>query len=94
MANYLTKKQKEEIFAEYGGSSSNTGSTEAQIALFTHRIKGLSDHLQKNKKDHSCRRTLLTLVGKRKRLLFYLAKKDILKYRALIEKLGIRNVRK
>ncbi len=94
MAIYLTKEKTEEIFNEYGGASSNTGSTEGQIALFTYRIKSLSDHLQKNKKDHSCRRTLLTLVGKRKRLLFYLAKKDIVKYRVLIEKLGIRNVRK
>ncbi|MFK7809810.1 MAG: 30S ribosomal protein S15 [Saprospiraceae bacterium] len=94
MAIYLTNEKVEEIFKEYGGSASNTGSTEGQIALFTYRIKELSDHLQRNKKDHSCRRTLLTLVGKRKRLLFYLAKKDIMKYRALIEKLEIRNVRK
>jgi len=94
MAIYLTKEKTEEIFKEYGGSESNTGSTEGQIALFTYRIQGLSDHLQLNKKDHSCRRTLLTLVGKRKRLLNYLAKKDITKYRAIIEKLGIRSVRK
>ena len=83
-------EKKEEIFAEYGGNANNSGSTEGQIALFTYRIKGLSDHLQKNKKDHSCRRTLLSLVGKRKRLLRYLASKDIVKYRELIEKLGIR----
>ncbi|MEL6864586.1 MAG: 30S ribosomal protein S15 [Bacteroidota bacterium] len=90
MAQYLTKEKKEEIFKEYGGAEGNTGSTEGQIALFTYRIKSLSQHLQDNKKDHSCRRTLLTLVGKRKRLLTYLANKDIVKYRALIEKLGIR----
>ena len=90
MPNYLTKEQKEEIFEEYGGSKDNSGSTEAQIALFTRRIQGLSEHLKDNRKDHSCRRTLLGLVGKRKRLLQYLAKKDIQKYRALIEKLGIR----
>lgn len=90
MAVYLTKEKKEEIFKEYGGSENNSGSTEAQIALFTYRIQSLSQHLQTNKKDHSCRRTLLTLVGKRKRLLQYLAKKDITKYRSLIEKLGIR----
>ncbi len=90
MAIYLTKEKTEEIFKEHGGSESNTGSTEGQIALFTFRIKGLSDHLQSNKKDHSCRRTLLTLVGKRRRLLQYLSRKDINKYRALIEKLGIR----
>ena len=90
MAVYLTKEKKEEIFKEYGGSEKNTGSTEAQVALFTYRIKQLSEHLKENRKDHSCRRTLLTLVGKRKRLLQYLAKKDIQKYRDLIEKLGIR----
>ncbi len=90
MAVYLTKEKKEEIFKEYGGSENNTGSTEAQIALFTYRIKMLSDHLQRNKKDHSCRRTLLSLVGKRKSLLQYLMKKDIQKYRDLIQKLGIR----
>jgi len=90
MATYLTKEKREELFKEFGGSEKNSGSTEGQIALFTYRIKSLSQHLQQNKKDHSCRRTLLTLVGKRKRLLQYLAKKDIAKYRALIEKLGIR----
>lgn len=90
MANYLTKEEIAKIFAEHGGNEKNSGSTEGQIALFTHRIKGLSDHLQNNKKDHSCRRTLLTLVGKRKRLLKYLASKDIAKYRTLIEQLGIR----
>ncbi len=94
MANYLTKEKQAEIFKEYGGSEGNSGSTEAQIALFTHRIKGLSEHLKVNRKDHSCRRTLLTLVGKRKRLLQYLADKDIERYRALISKLGIRNIRK
>ena len=90
MAVYLTKEKREEIFKEYGGSEKNSGSTEAQIALFTYRIQELSGHLKTNRKDHSCRRTLLTLVGKRKRLLQYLAKKDIQKYRDLIEKLGIR----
>lgn len=90
MAEYLAKEKIEEIFAEYGGSAKNTGSIEGQIALFTFRIKELSKHLEENRKDHSCRRTLLTLVGKRKRLLVYLGKKDITKYRALIEKLGIR----
>lgn len=90
MAVYLTKEKTEEIFKEYGGSEKNSGSTEGQVALFTYRIQSLSEHLQQNKKDHSCRRTLLTLVGKRRRLLKYLAKKDITKYRSLIEKLGIR----
>jgi len=90
MAEYLTKAKVEEIFSEYGNGPKDTGSTEGQVALFTYRIKSLSDHLQTNKKDHACRRTLLTLVGKRKRLLQYLAKRDINKYRSLIEKLGIR----
>ncbi len=90
MPEYLSKDKVADIFKEYGGAEGNTGSTEGQIALFTYRIKGLSEHLQRNKKDHSCRRTLLSLVGKRKRLLQYLAKKDITKYRQLIEKLGIR----
>ncbi len=90
MPVYLTKEKTQEIFKKHGGSESNTGSTEGQVALFTFRIQKLSEHLQTNKKDHSCRRTLLTLVGKRKRLLTYLAKKDIAKYRTLIDELGIR----
>ncbi len=90
MAIYLTKEKKQEIFAEYGGNANNTGSTEGQVALFTYRINSLSAHLRENKKDHSCRRTLLTLVGKRRKLLAYLASKDIVKYRELIAKLGIR----
>jgi small subunit ribosomal protein S15 len=90
MSNYLPPEKIQEIFAEYGGSATNTGSSEGQVALFTYRIKSLSEHLHRNKKDTSCRRTLLTLVGKRKRLLNYIASKDIQKYRDLIEKLGIR----
>ena len=91
MAEYLSKEKVEEIFQEHGGNAKNTGSTEGQVALFTFRIQELSKHLQSNRKDYSCKRTLLTLVGKRRRLLRYLSKKDIVKYRALIEKLGIRN---
>ena len=91
MAIYLPKEKMEEIFQQYGGSAKNTGSTEGQVALFTYRIQELTKHLHKNHKDHSCRRTLLSLVGKRRRLLSYLAKKDIVGYRVLIEKLGIRN---
>ncbi len=90
MAEYLSKDKIDEIFAEYGGDAKNTGSTEGQIALFSYRIKSLSEHLKINRKDHACRRTLIALVGKRKRLLNYLMKKDIEKYRELIEKLGIR----
>ncbi len=90
MATYITKEKKEEIFKEYGGNSNNSGSIEAQIALFTFRIAGLTEHLKDNKKDHSSRRALLTLVGKRKRLLTYLMNKDIIRYREIIEKLQIR----
>lgn len=90
MPTYLTLEKKQEIFSEFGGAASNTGSTEAQVALFTYRIQALSAHLRENKKDHSCRRALLKLVGKRRRLLQYLADNDINKYRELIDQLGIR----
>ncbi|MCB9035132.1 MAG: 30S ribosomal protein S15 [Lewinellaceae bacterium] len=90
MSEYLTKEKKEEIFKEYGGSEKNTGSTEGQIALFTYRVQQMSEHLKANPKDHSCRKALLSLVGKRKRLLGYLQQTDLQKYRELIDKLGIR----
>ncbi|MBK8346518.1 MAG: 30S ribosomal protein S15 [Saprospiraceae bacterium] len=90
MSVYLSEEKKNEIFAEYGGSATNTGSIEGQIALFTYRIKSLSEHLKDNKHDNSCKRSMLSLVGKRKRLLKYLMSKDIQGYRNLIEKLGIR----
>lgn len=90
MAVYLSKEKKAELFQEYAGGENNTGSVEGQVALFTYRIKGLSEHLKDNRKDHSCRRSLLSLVGQRKRLLKYLERKDIQRYRAIIEKLGIR----
>ena len=90
MAIYLTAQKKKDIFTEFGGKASNTGSTESQVALMTHRINELSKHLQSNNKDNSCRRALLTMVGQRKRLLHYLMQKDIQRYREIIEKLGIR----
>ncbi len=90
MAVYLSKEKKDEIFREYGGSEKNTGSTEGQIALFTYRIQELSEHLKRHRKDHASRKALLTLVGRRKRMLQYLASKDLDGYRALIEKLGLR----
>ena len=90
MAIYLPKEKRAEIYKEYGGSETNSGSTEAQIALFTFRVKMLSEHLQTNHKDHAARKALLSLVGKRRRLLRYLSNKDINKYRELIAKLGIR----
>jgi len=90
MANYLTHERKVDIIKQFGGSENNTGSAEAQIALITERIAGLSAHLRENSKDQSCRRSLLRLVGHRKQLLQYLYRKDIEKYRHLIETLGIR----
>jgi small subunit ribosomal protein S15 len=90
MSAYLTLEKKQEIFTQFGGTPTNTGTPESQIALFTNRIEGLSAHLQKNKNDHSCRRSLLSLVGKRKRLLNYLSHKDIVKYRELLDRLGLR----
>lgn len=86
----ITKEKKQDIINKYGGSEDNTGSTEAQIAIFTARINDLTDHLKENEKDHSSRRGLLKMVGKRRRLLNYLRKKDIEKYRELISDLGIR----
>jgi small subunit ribosomal protein S15 len=87
---YLTKEGKEDIFKKYGSSEKNTGSTEGQIALFTHRINHLSSHLKKNHKDFNTERSLVKLVGKRRSLLDYLKKKDINRYRELIKELGIR----
>ena len=87
---YLTTEKKKEIFKRYGSSETNTGSTEGQIALFTHRINHLSSHLKKNHKDYNTERSLVKLVGKRRRLLDYLRKKDINKYRELIKELNIR----
>lgn len=86
----LTKEQKSEIVSQYGAHEKNTGSTEAQIALLTERIKYLTEHFKEHKKDHDSRRGLLQLVGQRKRLLRYLAQKDLDKYRSLIKQLGIR----
>lgn len=86
----ITKEQKKEIITTFGGSEGNSGSTEAQIAIMTSRIKDMTEHLKENKKDHASRRGLLMLVGKRRRLLNYLMKKDIEKYRSLIKELGIR----
>ncbi len=89
---HLNSEQKKEVFAKYGASNTDTGSPESQIALFSLRIKHLTAHLQKNRKDHSSTRALKKLVGKRRALLDYLIKKDISRYRAIIakEELGIR----
>jgi small subunit ribosomal protein S15 len=87
---YLTAEKKKEFFKEFGKSEFDTGSSEGQIALFTYRIKHLTDHLKENKKDHRTERSLVLLVGKRRKLLDYLKKKDIERYREIIKKLGLR----
>ena len=81
---------KKEIIAKYGTKPGDTGSPEVQIALMTRRINDLTEHLKTHKHDHHSRRGLLLLVGQRRRLLDYLIKVDISRYRAIIEKLGIR----
>lgn len=87
---YLTKEKKEEIFAEYGKNAQDTGSIEAQIALFTYRIQHLTELMKKNKKDQVSERALVAMVGKRRRLLDYLKDVDIERYRAIIKKLNLR----
>ncbi len=87
---YLTSEVKADIFKKHGGSEKNTGSTEGQIALFTHRINHLTQHLKQNPKDFNTERALVRLVGKRRSLLDYLKRKDIEKYRELIKELNIR----
>lgn len=86
----LTKETKKEIFKEFGGSETNTGSVEGQIAMLTHRINHISGHLREHRKDHSSTRSLYKMVGQRKRLLKYLSQKDINRYRAILEQLNLR----
>ena len=86
----LDKAVKAEIIAEYGTSPTDTGSPEVQIALMSRRINDLTGHLKEHKHVHHSRRGLLLLVGQRRRLLQYLVKSDIARYRSIIEKLGIR----
>lgn len=87
---YLSAEKKKEFFTKHGGSDSNTGSTEAQIAMFTYRISHLTGHLKENRKDYNTQRALMNLVGKRRSLLDYLIKIDILRYRAIVKELGLR----
>ena len=87
---YLTAEKKEEIFAKYGKNAQDTGSAEGQIALFTFRIKNLTEHMNTSKKDIATKRSLVALVGKRRKLLAYLKKNDIERYRTIIKELGIR----
>jgi small subunit ribosomal protein S15 len=86
----LTAEAKRDIVARYGRGDSDTGSTEVQVALLTARINDLTEHLREHRKDHHSRRGLLMLVGKRRRLLKYLQRADIDRYRSLIRELGLR----
>ena len=87
---YLDSAKKQEIFGKYGKSNTDTGSPEAQIALFSYRISHLTDHLKVNKKDYKTERALTMLVGKRRRLLDYLKERDINRYREIVKALGLR----
>jgi small subunit ribosomal protein S15 len=87
---YLTPEVKKNIFKEYGKSEVDTGSIEGQVALFTFRIQHLTEHVKRNKQDLFTERSLVRLVGKRRKLLDYLKKEDIERYRAVIKKLNLR----
>jgi len=87
---YLTADTKKKIFTKHGKSEKDTGSAEGQIALFSYRIKHLTDHLKTNKKDFNTQKSLVKLVGKRRDLLDYLKHKDIERYRAIVKDLGLR----
>ncbi|MBO6098782.1 MAG: 30S ribosomal protein S15 [Prevotella sp.] len=87
---YLDNAKKTEIFTQYGKSAADTGSAESQIALFSFRIKHLTEHLKKNHKDYKTARSLTQLVGKRRALLDYLYDRDINRYRAIVKALGLR----
>ncbi|MBO6112024.1 MAG: 30S ribosomal protein S15 [Lachnospiraceae bacterium] len=86
----IKKEKKTEIIEKYGRTPGDTGSPEVQIAILTERIRELTEHLKSNNNDHHSRRGLLKMVGQRRGLLDYLKKKDIERYRSIIEKLGIR----
>ena len=86
----LTPERTREIVSQFGANDTDTGNTRVQVALLTQRINDLTEHLRTNKKDHHTRRGLLMLVGRRRRLLNYLQKKDLEGYRALIKELGLR----
>ena len=86
----ITTEMKKEIIAKYGKTPEDTGSPEVQIALLSARIADLTEHLKTHKKDHHSRRGMLKMVGQRRGLLDYLKKTDIERYRAIVEKLGLR----
>lgn len=87
---YLTSEKKKEIFSQHGKSDADTGTPEGQIALFTFRINHLTEHLKKNRKDYNTERSLVRLVGKRRKLLNYLKNNEIERYRAIVKNLGLR----
>lgn len=86
----MSNINKQEIFKKYGSNKTDTGSVYSQVALFTSRIKHLTDHLKNNRKDFGTQKSLQVMVGKRRKLLDYLMNKDIIKYRELIKDLGLR----
>ena len=86
----MSNINKQEIFKKYGSNETDTGSVFSQVALFTSRIKHLTDHLKNNRKDFGTQKSLQVMVGKRRKLLDYLMNKDIIKYRELIKDLGLR----
>ena len=86
----MSNINKQEIFKKYGSNETDTGSVYSQVALFTTRIKHLTDHLKNNRKDFGTQKSLQVMVGKRRKLLDYLMNKDIIKYRELIKDLGLR----
>jgi small subunit ribosomal protein S15 len=87
---YLTTEVKRNILSKHGKATVDTGSSEGQIALFTHRIQHLSEHMKQNKKDMRTKRSLVGLVGQRRKLLDYLKERDITRYRAILKELNLR----
>lgn len=87
----ISKERTAELMVEFGKNPQDSGSAEVQVAILSERIKNLTEHLKEHPKDHHTRRGLLMLVGKRRRLLVYIKNRDVLEYRELIKKLGIRD---
>ena len=87
---YLDAEKKKEFFAKHGKGANDTGSPEGQIAMFSFRIAHLTEHLKKNRKDYNTQRSLIALVGNRRKLLNYLSAKDINRYREIVKELGLR----
>ncbi len=87
---YLDSEKKKEIFTQYGQGPTDTGSCESQVALLTYRISHLTEHMKENHKDFCTNRSLVKLVGQRRRILSYLKRKDIERYRAIVKALGLR----